>query len=629
MLRLLTGIAAILMFIATHGNGANTIPLVKNGRPVSIIVTADNPTSAAQQGAEDLQMWLRKSSAAIVPIKTEREISKEGNEALILVGDSKRVRKLGIHPDKFGLEEIIVRTYPGVLVIVGDDERPDGHKLEGTVFAVDIFAEEILGVKLLWPGELGEIVPQRSTIEVNAVDIRQKPILVDRHMVNSGYNPVTHPKLDALGWDRETYRHFQEISRLWFRFHRIGGSYYGSFGHAFGDYWERFHREHPDWFALQPDGTRDNSQPEHALYESHRLCISNPGLIEQVAKDCMEKLKNNPTLDAVSVSPNDGGDQTFCLCPNCESWDAAEGDTIYMRSKQGRIPHVSLTDRFVRFYSKIAEIVEKEYPDRNIGAYAYHHYVNAPIHAKLHPSVVIGFVPGMKMYQNDAEREQVRSNWLQWSQAAQKLFLRPNSLMALHALPTNYVHRLGEDMQFFTNHKMLFARYDCNFHHWATNGLNYYVLARLLWDPYQNVNEVVDEFCTVGFGPAARTIRRYFDEIERITRAIAAESQRPSSETIARHYTNETLAKLNQILTEAEQIAGYDTLIKERVAFLQRGLEYAPICRDYLVAKDAAEDGDKWQWRTYLEESVRRTTWFQNLGPSWVIHAPWLIYWDW
>jgi len=629
MMNMLIRIITLVLLTITHSLLGKSVTLIKNGQPVSIIVTADVPTTAAQQGAKDLQMWLQRSSGAMVPIKSESDISKTEDQALILIGESKRTQKLGINPKDLELEEIVVRTFPNALVIIGDDQRPDGYPLNGTVLAVDVFVEDILGVKVLWPGELGEIVPRQSTIEADNVDIRQKPILVDRVIDNHGFNGVTHTKIDALGWDRERYRAFQEKSEIWYRFHRLGGSYNGSFGHAFGNYWQRFHEEHPDWFALQPDGTRDNSQPEHALYESHRLCVSNQELIKQVAKDCMEGLENNPTLDAVSVSPNDGGPQTFCLCENCEAWDAAEGDTVFMSSKDGSIPHVSLTDRFVRFYSQVAEIVAKKYPHRNLGAYAYSLYTTAPIHAKLHPNVVIGFVPGTKMYQDDADRERMRENWLKWSKAAQKLFLRPNSVMALHALPTNYVHRLGADMRFFTDHNMLFARYDCHFLHWATNSLNYYVLAKLLWNPYRDVDALVDEFCTVGFGPAAGVIKRYFDEIETITNAIAAERQRPTSETIVRYYSDETLQKLNGILDEADLAAGYDAVIKERVAFVKKGLEYTPICRDYMLAKDAGRDGDKWQWRKYLEESVRRATWFQNLGPSRIIHAPWLMYWDW
>ncbi|NIA28589.1 MAG: DUF4838 domain-containing protein [Actinobacteria bacterium] len=510
MVAILTLISAIIALAAAPGVCSNSVTLVKNGRPASIIVIAENPTEAAQQGAKDMQMWLQRISGAKVQIKSESKIEKKNSRALILVGDTKRSRNLGINPDKLNLEDIIVRTFPQALVVIGDDERPDGYNLKGTVLAVDAFAEQILGVRVLWPGELGEIVPHQSTIAVNDVDIYEKPILVDRRIVNLGYN--------------------------------------GSFGHAFGDYWDRFHKQHPDWFALQPDGTRDNSQPEHAGYPSQRLCVSNQELIEQVAQDIMEKLEKNPQLDAVSVSPNDGGNQTFCLCKKCESWDAPEGKIVQMKSNNGPIPHVSLTDRYVKFYSEIAKIVAKKYPNRYIGAYAYHLYLDAPIHTKLHPNVVIGFVPGSKVYQNDAEREQVRSNWLKWSKTAKHLFLRPNSLMALHALPTVYVHKLGEDLRFFTDHKMMFARYDCNFHHWATNGINYYVLAKLLWDPYRDVDEIVDEYCTVGFGPAAGMIHQYFNEIEKITNAIAAERQRPTAATITRYFTDETITKLDSIL---------------------------------------------------------------------------------
>ena len=105
-----------------------------------------------------------------------------------------------------------------------------------------------------------------------------------------------------------------------------------------------------------------------------------------------------------------GGPQTFCLCDSCESWDAPEGEILEMRSKKGPLLHVSLTDRFVRFYSAVAEIVTRELPDQYIGAYAYSNYTLAPIHSKLHPHVVIGFVPGTRMYVNEEEREKMRDN---------------------------------------------------------------------------------------------------------------------------------------------------------------------------------------------------------------------------
>lgn len=608
---------------------ARGVTLVESGRPAAIIVTADEPSPAVRQAAEDLQLWLRRCSGANLSIHAERELSGGASgRTWILIGDTDETRGLGIDSSDFGLEEFVVRSFPDRLVIVGDDERPDGQPLHGTVLAVHAFAEEILGVRMLWPGDLGEIVPFRPTIAVNDIDLRQQPVLVNRVMDNHGFNGVTHSKLDALGWDRDKFREFQSRNRLWFRFHRFGGSFQASAGHAFGHYWERFHEEHPDWFAQQPDGTRDNAQPDHGGYPAHRLCVSNPGLIEQVAQDCIEKLRRSPTLDAVSVTPNDGGKQTFCLCDRCESWDFPNAPMVTMRSKQGPLEHVSFSDRYVRFYSEIAERVARELPNRNIGALAYAVYTHAPQQHRLHPNVVIGFVPGTKVYLNEAKRQELRDHWLKWSQKADRMFIRPNFLLALHGLPTVFVHRLGEDMRFYADHNMLYAEFDCNCGHWSTNGLNYYVQAKLTWDPHADVDAIVDDYCRAGFGPAAAKIREYFNRVEQITTEVALENRRPEADVVARHYTDEAIADLNSLLGAAEQQAGYDELIRQRVQFLRQGLDYAPVCRDYLVAK--ADSGlSKWKWREYTEQTVRRANWFQQLGPSWAIHAPWLIYWDW
>ena len=96
MLRISTVVVAILVFVGTEGICSDTVTLVKNGRPVSTIVTVDNPTSAAQQAAKDIQMWLWKSTGATVAIKTESGVSEKVDGGLILVGDTKRTRSLGV-----------------------------------------------------------------------------------------------------------------------------------------------------------------------------------------------------------------------------------------------------------------------------------------------------------------------------------------------------------------------------------------------------------------------------------------------------------------------------------------------------------------------------------------------------
>jgi len=225
-------------------------------------------------------------------------------------------------------------------VIIGDDERPDGVPLKGTLWAAETFAEQRLGVRVLWPGELVLAVPKTAAIELDAIDDRFTPVLRKRSIRNIGYNERIQTGLDRPGWNADVFKRHASESELWFRFHRIGGSFVGGYGHAYGTYWDRFSAQHPEWFALQPDGTRDQRKAQNGARA--QLCVSNRGLIEQVSRDAIESLRRNPAADCVSLSPNDGAAVTHCLCPNCEAWDAPGGETIEMWGPKEPTRHVSL-----------------------------------------------------------------------------------------------------------------------------------------------------------------------------------------------------------------------------------------------------------------------------------------------
>src|SRR5690606_33608107 len=98
----------------------------------------------------------------------------------------------------------------------------------------------------------------------------------------------------------------------WGGWHRLGGNLGIGGGHAGGGLrggWAEHGERHPEWFALQADGTRDMSNAGGRF----RLCVSNPALIEHVANDIIEQVRERPTT-SVSLSPNDGGYASFCQC---------------------------------------------------------------------------------------------------------------------------------------------------------------------------------------------------------------------------------------------------------------------------------------------------------------------------
>ena len=56
-------------------------------------------------------------------------------------------------------------------------------------------------------------------------------------------------------------------------------------------------------------------------------------------------------------------------------------------------------------------------------------------------------------------------------------------------------------LDYLSRHGMVGTDFDACLHNWATHGLNYYVLAKLLWNPDADVDALIDEYCRSGFGP--------------------------------------------------------------------------------------------------------------------------------
>lgn len=602
--------------------------LVKEGKAAAAIVLQAQPSEAAQLAATKLQHYVHKMSGATLPIIQEPQPVPNDFLALKIIsgraGEAPKEEQAPLAP-----EELRLQATPAALLLIGCDWGPTGYKLKGTLWAALELLER-LGCRWLWPGEIGEVVPQRQTITVPADwHYRYVPPIIQRHIRALRWNERQQPGLEKLGITREQYEAFLQKGYDWWLHNRNGTQGEMNYGHAYGDYWERFGKTHPDWFALQPNGSRDQS---HGPPDRARLCVSNPELHRQIAADVIAKLKANPSLLCASISPNDGGPQTFCVCPHCEAWDAKDGPIIDIPRMTPDGKHVALTDRYVKFYNAIAELVAKEMPDRKLGAYAYSAYRTPPVHVTLHPNIFIGYV-GFT-YLNEAARKQCQEEWRAWAKAAPGgLFLRPNLFMTGMGFPVFYPHRLGEDLKMCAQTGMKVTDFDTCFNHWALNGINYYVTIRLLWDPSRDVEEIIRDYCEAGFGPAAEPVRRYFKAVEKMCDRLAASNEyqgyKVNQGLLAAQFTEAFLAELHGYLEEAKQRAGKEEIIQKRIEFLRIGLNYARLNRDYVLTRDAlrAGQGDRTALQAAHEAAAKaKFEYMKSLGLNWGINAAYLMF---
>jgi hypothetical protein len=421
ILRTLLLLTALLASIPRACTAAESLTLARDGKANAVIVLRSEASAAARETAGILADHLEQICGAkfrVVGEGTLKDVtvtdqridteSIEPAENVILLGESKLAEVLGATSDGLGPGGILIKTFPNSLVLLGPSKTTPSDAF-GTRYAVTAFLEDSLGCRFLWPGELGKVVPKQNTIDVGAINVRYTPSIRQRRIrMATGYGDRKDKGVKRLGFEESDFHRFNKPAMEtesrdggWARWHRLGGSLRLAAGHSFGYMWEKHKDAHPEWFAVQADGTRDQSRSP----DRSRLCVSNMELIEEIARDRIERLSKSD-VKSVSIGPNDGGQTSFCRCEECRKLDPPDSRKL----ENGRL---ALTDRYVYFWNEIAKRVVKVHPKAWLTADAYSVYSAPPVLRKLHPNIAIRYV-GMK-YNNDDKRKQDRDDWDAWS----------------------------------------------------------------------------------------------------------------------------------------------------------------------------------------------------------------------
>jgi len=585
--------------------------LARDGKPTAVIAlpnTADAKSS--EQAAADLLAWgVERMSGARLSILREGELDAvrvqsgrieqgtpddaiEGDEGVpgerrvkpraplnfVLIGKGELASGLGVKAEGLKPGGIRLKTSGNALVLLGGPATAPGEPgsdPDGVRYAVMELLWR-LGFDYLWPGELGAVIPRGATVAVEPVDYTFNPPIRGRGIrwgQDFGHDRFEEP-LKQLGIAPEQWKagFAKAMGKAppvsWSDWMRLGGSM-PTFGHAGAGLRDagRQMKEHPEWFALQGDGTRDQRGTPR-----FRLCKSNPGLIEHVANDIIQQARENPNLELVSLDPNDGGPASWCMCDACRALDPPEGARIELQvldgpgsDKRKTIEYVSLTDRMVFYWNSVAERVTKEHPNLLFGVSAYSRYKDPPLKRKLHPNLVVRFVPS------------TTEGWKGWQEmGARRVFWRPNILLAgwqdgkLRA----YTGDLSKAMRYFISAGMVQTDINTVRHWWAVHGLNYYAAARLCWDPNLEADQIVADYARRGFGAGAAHVERYLRRVEELTAQGVARSFEKDEDW---RFTPEVMVELRGLLNEAEKAAADDAQVVARVRFLRVGLNYTDL----------------------------------------------------
>jgi hypothetical protein len=264
---------------------------------------------------------------------------------------------------------------------------------------------------------------------------------------------------------------------------------------------EKYFDSHPEYFSLV-NGKR--------LKERTQLCLTNPD-VKRLAVEAVEKwISEHPEATIFSVSQNDWYNP--CDCDECRKLDGAEG------SRAGSLIH---------FVNHIAEAIGKKHPKVIIDTLAYQYTRPAPKTVRPRPNVCVRLCSIECCFNhplrtcdkvcsmgNLEHGESFQKDLRAWAKVCDRLYIWDYVVNFHHyVMPFPNFHVLADNIRFFieNNVKGVFEEASTSIYGGTEFAeLRAWVLGRLLWNPYQDTDKLVEEFITGYYHMAADPVREYF-----------------------------------------------------------------------------------------------------------------------
>ena len=506
-----------------------------------------------------LQDYLLQISGAAIPIVPA---DKARSRFEIVLGQNERLDELRIGLNLNTLKEdgFLIKTDSMRLIIAGGNEK-------GTLYGVYTFLEKYLGCRMYSPKV--KVIPKQSRIALGPIDDLQVPVIAFRD---------THYRVT---WHAE-YTDWHKLD------HAENGERpdWGMWVHTFNELVspEIYYHDHPEYYS-QVEGKRIPTQ----------LCLTNPEVLEITVQNLRRKVAQNPTATYWSVSQNDN--KNFCTCSNCKAIDDREG------SPSGSI---------INFVNQVAE----QFPDKMISTLAYEYGRRAPKTLKPRENVNIMLCSIEAYRDKPIAQDPTSADFVKdvedWGKIAKDIIvwdyvIQFNNLIS----PFPNLHVLQPNLQFFAEHGVN-AMFEQGNREVGGEfaALRAYMISKLLWNPNENADSVMNDFLKGYYGKAGPYIRQYIDEMH----AALLASGKPlrifgtPNEAATSYLTPALIAGYEKIFDHAETVVADSAEILERVRIARLPLEFAIM--EQAKKNFAGELGvfqkvnDRWEVRTSIRSMI-------------------------
>lgn len=554
----------------------SAIELVKNGKPVAVIQIPASPLPVETFAAQELVLHIEKATTAKLPIV------KGGNPSgnVIRLGRAAELKR-----NWKNFNDATIRISADKLDIAGVDGKGnalDRRTAAGTLFGVYDLLNNELGVRHLWPGETGMVVPKKKDVTLH-----------------TGERNITSPLcftnwrtyLRLGGWqDQSTGKRFFNEENLYLRRHRFTMSENLNYGHAFTDYYRRFGKTHPEYFNLLPNGLR---VPDPFYFNGRpdliSMCVTNQDFIAQVVANW----KKQGGRSILNLNENDTLGK--CICPDCLTADDSSDLTRLKRAREAFIKKNpkwahelgSLSNRYAKFFLAVQKEADKINPQHKIIGCIYANYYEPP-NVKLNNRMIMRFCPPIMYPWNQNKVNTYKRLWKGWADSGVQMMLRPNFTLDGHGFPLVYYPEFVECFDFALNNNLTATDLDSLSGIFGTNGLTLYIIAARHGEGREKSIAELENDYFQAFGAAEPQIREYYKLMRKATERgkkvilkddNGVEGGSPQDFFRVAHliFTTEVMTRGMELLDEAARQVVSDPAASSRVDFLKTGLTDAQL----------------------------------------------------
>lgn len=517
------------------------------------IVIQPGATVTERYAAEELAGMLKQITGAAIETQ---ELTDYAPESAIVVGPGSVAARLfpEVELAKFGGEEYVIRTKGGRLLLAGGRPR-------GTLYAVYRFLQDELGVRYYTPWFTH--VPKRSSLNLGTLNSRGKPAFEYR-------DPFWFPAFDG-DWAARNFS-ISQTARL--KEKHGGQMVYKGFVHTFYPLVppDPYFKTHPEWFSLVK-GKR--------VAEGAQLCTTDPELQDFIVERVKAWLRESPDAKIISVSQNDHAGA--CECARCAAVDEREG---------------SHAGSLLELVNYVAERIEPEFPNVLVDTLAYQYTRKAPKSLRPRRNVIIRLCSiecNFAMPLTDPSNELFARDIRDWHRLTDRLYIWDYTTDFSHYLlpfPNYYV--LGPNARFFHQNGVvgLFEQGAYQSFSGEMSELRAWVLAQLLWNPYQDDRKLVREFIEAYYGKAsAPFILKHLDLISKEAQPYYVGIGHPDASPYLRF---KTLVKSEQLWQQAEDAAHGNPDYAWRIRQARLPISYLWLSQWVGLQRECRELGAKW-----------------------------------